>query len=558
MKKILYFIIGAMLLTSCEDFLDSSNKTKKDSSNFPQTEADVSQLLTGVYSILGRPEPLGSLFFVSELMSDDRLGGGGTDDKSCKAIDQFKKDGDDTFNNPWRAMYFGVYRSNYLLSSLDDVEWNSEESKNKILGEAHFLRAYFYFDLVRMFGEVPLMIDPEPVNIPKSPASEIYTQIATDLKTSIELLPSVKFQDIDRAKDLGRVTKWAAEALMARVFLFYTGYYRTDALPLNDGGQVTKDQVVTWIVDCIENSGHDLVEDFRNLWAYSYVKDYKYTADNNLEWVGDGSKETVFSIKYSSLANDWNSPQQKSNQICLYSGFRNQNYTKTFPFGQGWGMGTVNPKIYEDWDPNDLRRDASVLDARNTDEVADFDFGGGNQQDLTCYWQKKYIPINVWTDETKTAVYNFSHELYSMTGTDYQRDNIQDLILIRFSDVLLMAAELGAPNAQQYLDRVRNRVGLASVPVTLENIKAERRFELAFEGVRYYDLLRWHDEDLITINQTGIVTYNRRGQANAETKSITFRKETGGFLPIPQTQIDLSGGVLTQNAGWEGGDIYLN
>ena len=92
----------------------------------------------------------------------------------------------------------------------------------------------------------------------------------------------------------------------------------------------------------------------------------------------------------------------------------------------------------------------------------------------------------------------------------------------------------------------------------LENIKAERRFELAFEGVRYYDLLRWHDEDLITINQTGIVTYNRRGQANAETKSITFRKETGGFLPIPQTQIDLSGGVLTQNAGWEGGDIYLN
>ena len=112
MKKILYFIIGAMLLTSCEDFLDSSNKTKKDSSNFPQTEADVSQLLTGVYSILGRPEPLGSLFFVSELMSDDRLGGGGTDDKSCKAIDQFKKDGDDTFNNPWRAMYFGVYRSN--------------------------------------------------------------------------------------------------------------------------------------------------------------------------------------------------------------------------------------------------------------------------------------------------------------------------------------------------------------------------------------------------------------------------------------------------------------
>ena len=558
MKKIIYFIVGMLLLTSCEDFLDSSNKTKKDSSNFPQTEADVSQLLTGIYAILGRPEPLGSLFFVSELMSDDRLGGGGPDDKSCKAIDQFKKSSEDMFNNPWRAMYFGVYRSNYLLSNLDNVVWNSEESKNKILGETHFLRAYFYFDLARMFGEVPMVLEPEPVNIPKTPANQLYAQIASDLKNAIEMLPSVKFQDIDRAKDLGRVTKWAAEALMARVFLFYTGYYRTEALPLADGGQVTKAEVTDWIVDCVENSGHDLLPDFRNLWAYSYVQDYKYTADNNLSWAGDGSVETVFSIKYSALSNDWNSPQQKSNQICLYSGFREQNFTKTFPFGQGWGMGTVNPKIYNDWDPNDVRRDASVLDVRNTDEVANFDFGGGNQQDNTCYFQKKYIPINVWTDETKTKVYNFSHELYGMEGTDYQRDNIQDLILIRFSDVLLMAAELGAPNAQQYLDRVRSRAGLGSVPATLENIKAERRFELAFEGIRYYDLLRWHDEDQITANQTGIVTYNRRGMANAETTNIAFRPETGGFLPIPQTQIDLSGGVLTQNAGWEGSDNYLN
>ena len=558
MKKIIYFIVGMLLLTSCEDFLDSSNKTKKDSSNFPQTEADVSQLLTGIYAILGRPEPLGSLFFVSELMSDDRLGGGGPDDKSCKAIDQFKKSSEDMFNNPWRAMYFGVYRSNYLLANLDNVVWNSEESKNKILGETHFLRAYFYFDLARMFGEVPMVLEPEPVNIPKTPANQLYAQIASDLKNAIEMLPSVKFQDIDRAKDLGRVTKWAAEALMARVFLFYTGYYRTEALPLADGGQVTKAEVTDWIVDCVENSGHNLLPDFRNLWAYSYVQDYKYTADNNLSWAGDGSVETVFSIKYSALSNDWNSPQQKSNQICLYSGFREQNYTKTFPFGQGWGMGTVNPKIYNDWDPNDVRRDASVLDVRNTDEVANFDFGGGNQQDNTCYFQKKYIPINVWTDETKSKVYNFSHELYGMEGTDYQRDNIQDLILIRFSDVLLMAAELGAPNAQQYLDRVRSRAGLGSVPATLENIKAERRFELAFEGIRYYDLLRWHDEDQITANQTGIVTYNRRGIANAETTNIAFRAETGGFLPIPQTQIDLSGGVLTQNAGWEGSDNYLN
>ena len=88
----------------------------------------------------------------------------------------------------------------------------------------------------------------------------------------------------------------------------------------------------------------------------------------------------------------------------------------------------------------------------------------------------------------------------------------------------------------------------------LENIKKERRFELAFEGVRYYDLLRWHDENVITENQTNIQVYDRRRPV---TKNITFRSETGGFLPIPQTEIDLSQGVLTQNPGWEGSANYL-
>ena len=162
--------------------------------------------------------------------------------------------------------------------------------------------------------------------------------------------------------------------------------------------------------------------------------------------------------------------------------------------------------------------------------------------------------MNVYTDATKTKVENYSIKLYGMTETNIQLTNTQDCMLIRFSDVLLMAAELGAPNAQAYLDRVRSRAGLPSVPANLENIKKERRFELAFEGVRYYDLLRWHDENVITENQTNIQVYDRRRPV---TKNITFRSETGGFLPIPQTEIDLSQGVLTQNPGWEGSANYL-
>lgn len=556
MKKLIYLLLLSFTFASCEDLLDTVNKTKKDSGNYPVSTTDANELLTGAYSILGRPEPLGNSFMTSELMSDDRFGGGGPDDRSCKAIDQFKKSSEDMFNNAWRAYYFGVFRSNFLIANLDRITWDTEENHNRIEGEVRFLRAHFYFDLSRMFGEVPLVKTPEPVNIPKAPASETYALIASDLKTAIEKLPAVKYQDINKEKDLGRVTKWAAEAMMARVFLFYTGYYNKETLPLTGGGEITKNQVITWLTDCIENSGHNLIPDFRNLWPYSYVQDYKFTADNGLNWVGDGSEETVFAVKFSALANDWNSPHQKSNQFPLYFGLRGQplGYKNTFPFGVGWGMGTVNPKIWNEWEDSDPRKKGSVLNATDNTELKTYLKGGDNQMDETLFWNKKYIPVNVWKDESKISVMNFSYKLYNMTGTDYMRDNIQDLILIRFSDVLLMAAELGASNAQGYLDRVRARVGLTSVPATLENIKKERRFELAFEGLRYYDLLRWHDVNVITDNQTNVAVFNRK---LAGTKTVTFRSETGGFLQIPQTQIDLSNGVLTQNPGWEGSDNYL-
>lgn len=551
MKKILSILLIACTLCGCEDFLDTESLTKKDTGNYPKTGKDAIQVLTGVYSVLGRPEPLGTPFLTSELMSDDMFGGGGPDDRSCKAIDQFKKSSEDMFRFPWKAHYFGVFRSNFLISVLDDIKWENTEQRNKVEGEVHYLRAHFYFDLSRMFGEMPLVTTPEAVNIPKTPAEQTYALIASDLKMAIEKISAVKYENIKESKDLGRVTKWAAEALMARVFLFYTGYYEKDSLPLPNGEKITKQQVTDWLIDCIENSGHGLLTDFRNLWPYSYAKDYAYTKANNLQWEGDGNKETVFSIKFSTLAN-WDSPQQKSNQICLYLGMRGQTNNRTAPFGQGWGMGTINPKLWEQWPDEDIRKKASILDVKDKTEVTYYQNGGGNLIDETYYMQKKYMPINVKNEEN--ILVNYSCILYGMSETNFQLNNTQDLVLMRFSDVLLMAAELGAPNAQTYLNMVRNRVNQPSVPATLDNIKKERRYELAFEGVRYYDLLRWHDQQEITNNQTDIQIYNNRVPAK---KTITYRPVTGGFLQIPKSEIELSGGILTQNPGWEGTDNYL-
>jgi hypothetical protein len=148
------------------------------------------------------------------------------------------------------------------------------------------------------------------------------------------------------------------------------------------------------------------------------------------------------------------------------------------------------------------------------------------------------------------AVVNYSNILYGNTVTDFKYCNTQDLVLIRFADVLLMAAELnlGTPKAQGFLDRVRNRVNLTNVSATLENIKKERRFELAFEGVRFYDLLRWHDEQVLNENQKDITIYLSKTETTK--KTITYRPETQGFLQIPLSEMELQKGALTPNPGW--------
>lgn len=556
MKKLFSIFTIILLLagvTSCEDFLDTENLTKKDTSNYPKSPEDADQLLTGVYSMLGRCEPLGFTYFISEIMSDNCFGGGDQADKSCKAMDQFKKSSEDMFRWTWRGRYMGIYRANFLMEQIPLLEWDSEAHKNSVEGEVRMLRAFFYFDLCRMFGEVPLVTTPEAVNIPKTPADETYAFIASDLLAAIEKIPADNVANMDRGKT-GRMTRWAAEALLARVWLFYTGYYGKNTLPTVDGGEVTREQVQDYVADCIANSGHDLLSDFRNLWPYSYVQDYKYTSENGLQWAGDGNIEEVMAIKYSTLGT-WDVISQKCNQVCLYYGVRGQsNYLYTFPFGQGWGFATVNPKLWDDWDDADIRKKGSIINCNDRSEMRLYLKGGGNASEETYYINKKHCPINVYADETHQSVVNYSVPLYGMSETNFQLNNTQDIILIRFSDVLLMGAELGCPQAQAYFDRVRSRVNLPSKAATLDNIKEERRFELAFEGERYYDLLRWHDERLITENQTNIQIYDRKVPRK---KSVTFRPETGGFLPIPLTEIQLSEGVLTQNAGWEGSDNYI-
>lgn len=557
MKKLIYLFSLALLFSSCEDFLDTENLTKKNTSNFPETVDDAEQMLTAIYNTLNTASanPQDTYFYAASLASDDQFGGGGENDKLMQALDLLMNYQSSMLENFWSVRYEGIFRANTAIETMDNCSgWESEDQRNQFMGEAYFLRAFFYFEMASYFGQVPLVVTTEPLNLPKASPAELFAQIASDLKNAIEIMSDSPYTSVED----GHATKWAAEALMGRAFLFYTGFYDESTLPLTDGGTVSKTEVTAWLKDCIDNSGHTLVGDYRELWAYtnSYtVDDYAYTSEEGLTFAENDANvnpESMFAIKYSNFA-DWSTTIGYSNQYMLHFGLRGgQAYANTFPFGQGWGAGPVNPTLWEDWEeaePTDMRRTASIIDLPN--ELPNYTKGGWNDfVQETDYWQKKYTPVTAYQSDGSLAS-SYSVLMYG-TEDNMQLDNVKDLVLIRLADVYLMHSELAEDNT--YMNMVRARAGLGPVAYSLTNIQNERRWELAFEGTRWNDIRRWGIAADVLQAQIGVDCYFK-GNADV-TKAFgggykaRYEATNGGFFPIPENQISLSDGVLTQNDGW--------
>lgn len=574
MKQLfIYLMISASFLcVSCSDFLDSENLVKKDNTNFPMTSDDAMQSLYGAYSKLITFDANNHPFLVGEMMSDDRLGGGGQNDRKPQALNVFRATTQDELADSWGNYYRGIFRCNMLLSTLDQVpSWESETQKNRIKGEAHFLRAYYYFNMARTWGTVPLVITTEPQNNPKATPEELYGQIFLDLKTAIECLPATSLAP----SELGRATKWAAESMMARVYLFYDGYYNGNTrqgVTLADGSNLAEVDVISYLEDCIHNSGHKLADDFRNLWPYSIdipEASYQWAKDNQLCWLKEEgeNKETIFALKHSTLGGWQTANSDKySNQVDIYMGIRNQSLV---PFGKGWGFGPVSPKLWNEWPDNDIRKKGSICDVNDPEEgLEDYQWGGDMQWQETGFWNKKYMPINVkrTKEDGSVEICNYSCVLYGRTP-DFSQDNTQDIVILRFADVLLMHSEL--TRTVDGINQVRARVDLEPISsYSDEALRQERRYELAFESCRYYDLLRWYGKEagaVIKKNLDGAKIYNM-GQPttiNADRGNGYFDKidqrvrDTGGFLQIPNEEIQKSEGVLIQNPGWEGADAVF-
>jgi len=507
-------LVLVVFATSCsEDFLDRKPLDQIVSSNFYRTEQDAQQALVAVYDALqyqSTPNVSWSPFLtISDILSDDCYAGGAdaNDGLDENEINQFKIPATNQIvQSLWAKNYVGIYRANLLLEKIEDIEAD-QEFKDRVIAECKFLRAYFNFELVRFFENIPLLTatikGPSEYQQFQNTPEEVYNQIATDLVESIDFLPTSL-----PVNQYGRVTKWAAEGLLGRVYLFYNGIYGKD-LQVN-GATVGRQDVLSYLEDVILNSEHELLPDYSMIFRLQ----------------SEFSSESVFEISHGDSPAWWDWNYVRGAEGNLGAQMQGPRVTGSDNWDRGWSFGTVSHSLFLDME-NDPRLSSTIL----FEDELDGTLVKGYQH--TGYYSKKY---------------SSDAEHWGKDG-QFEHNRTCNFRVLRYSDILLMAAELESPNAQDYLDAVRGRVGLPSVPATKENILKERRLEFALEGQRYFDLLRQGlDVAEAALTQQGLRGPNYDG--DQVVYDVTFDVNTKGFLPIPQTEIDLSNGAFIQNDGY--------
>ena len=590
------FAIG---LTSCEDFLDSSNYTEANTGNYPASPSDLNKELAALYGVMNQysTDPLQSPWFVPYLMSDDANGAGGTGDVESHAISHLMANKEALFDNAWHNTYVGIARASAIIYAVDAFNWTGQEkTRNQLLGEAYFMRGLFYLWGVQFWGDIPAYwaaAAPDPCP-QQSAENVIFPHILADFVSAANLMShgATTFGD-------GHATKGAAEGMLARAYMFYQGFYKKagelasanladvafDFQQEGAGTSLSKAQVVGFLEDAINNSGYKLVEDFRLLWQYSNeltAKDYPFVSDlaaKGKYWAGNGNSEEMFQVQFMNAGSwDGNISMGFTNMASLYCGLRcdddgaghKNGDAGEMPFGQGWGQGTINANLWDDWSDADPRKTATILNT--AEEIPSFVFTTTCSEDAG-YYNKKWMPITCagssFDDFNKYytwwGVYRNSLKISAPNDNAFQGDHFCDMVLLRLADVMLMHSELTGTADQ--MNKVRARAGLPATTYSWQNIKDERRWELAAEGIRFNDLRRWSGknggetceaakalqrQEGSRVNYTGHWTVIHHGQGVGGSSWAKRYADTDGFLMIPPSQILITNdeNVLKQNAGW--------
>ena len=614
-------VLSATLFISCNDALDTEPRpTEMTAATFPGKPADVEALNAATYSILNtlgggdQSQILNNPFYWWSLMSDDNYGSGGLQDFIAKSLHHFTMADANQYEYDWNLLYGGISRANTTIETIDNVPWTDEEmaDRNQYLGEAFFMRGLYTMWLTQLYGDIPVLtstlIDGESY-IQRDAETVVYPQIIADFTSAKTLMKA------ERANGSGHADKYCAEAFLARAYMFWAGFYK-GTKELASGGpsieltnaageaitqeglkvtSVSKEDVVSGLKDIINNGGYKLCEDFRSLWNYSntYLYDegeYWFILDmdrNNcfdMPGMGNGNTEELFQIQFMD-ASSWNiggyysNPRMYSNYLSCFWGLRNgasnQNgqREKTYPFNQGWGQGTPSCNIWDDWTVaenaggyKDIRKLGSMIELNNADEVKEYTYEKDDCEE-SGYSVKKYASVNVWANGANNETWWKQCPGYTGSlGNSQQGDHFEDYYLMRYADVLLMMTEL--TGEASYMNQVQKRAGVPQTAYSLKAVQDERRWEFAFEGLRFNDMRRWTGKDC-SVSQYAVTALNAQegkqivclGQKGSKipmhhmTCSWGERyKATNGFLPKPQNQISLHNGGLEQNPGWDTAD----
>lgn len=488
-----WLIMILVLAAGCQDFLDLKPQGQLLQTSFPVTEADAVAATNAAYASLRNWYFNSGGYPILDIMSDDARKGSSPGDQfsTVGAYDNFtinnQQDGLDRW---WAALYQGIKAANIVITYVPDIAMDAG-LKNRCIAEARFLRALYYFDLVRAWGGVPLVTSPEPpLDLGRSTLQEVYDNIILpDLLFAKDNLPEANAY---AGNDVGRATKGAARAYLAKAYLFY---------PVPDFVNAEK-----YALEVINSLQYNLEADFTNATGV----------------LGHFGTESIFEVGARPSDGTENGGAQ----------FGNTQGIRGFP-NRGWGFNRPSPDLINSFDANDPRMDKTII---FLGEVLD---GITTQGDLTCpdttYLNSVIIEIECYNQKVWTPGDNVP----SQWG-HHRR-------LMRYADVLLMAAEALNENnkpadAHTHLNAVRARARAGAPGGTLPNITEtnkdllrdiileERRHELAMEGHRFWDLVRTN-KALAVLGPLGYTDKYK-------------------LLPIPQTQIDLSQGRITQNPGW--------
>lgn len=564
MKQLLAILtlFGSLTFTSCEDFLTEEVRGQQNLDTYFTTADECEAYITGCYQDItcGGWWNINTVWLLSEMCSDDAWMGNTTQSQS-DYISLAHYQGNGASNGPisnfWQYRYKGILRCNVAIDRISNTELEDKELQARLVAEARFLRGYFYFELARNFGGVPLITEfkmPEEIQgITRASLENTYKFIEEDLIAAAEVLPKrSEYADAD----MGRATSGAALGLLGKVYLYQEKWTEArDVLQklIPESGYTGEDAQTT---------EYDLLPNFGDVWD----KDF------------DNSVESLFEVQY-----EYHATLAVGGSLSTVTGARSCGAA----LGDGWAWCQPTANLEAAYSEDDERREWTIIKTGCTEIKGETEENFtkilNDNKEISVYddcVEKYNLPANSLVIDPSGHKSGRIIRKYYLPLNDrpevYNTDKSPlNHRILRYADVLLMYAEAcnelsDDTHAQAALNRVRNRAGLSPVSVT-ENelrhaIRNERRLELAFEQNRLYDIRRWKDDNgkPVIANLMGengsFVKWNTDpatrdamewdNQGEASDKGKSFREDRDFLFPIPLYEVTMSNGSIEQNPNW--------